>query len=69
MAENADLVGALEKASFTGPRGRISIDPATHGATQNFYIVKTVKKADRIGFETIETVPDVVDPVKGCVFK
>jgi len=63
------LVGALEKASFTGPRGRISIDPATHGATQNFYIVKTVKKADRIGFETIETVPDVVDPVKGCVFK
>ena len=63
------FVGALEKASFIGPRGRISIDPATHGATQNFYIVKTVKKADRIGFETVETVPDVVDPVKGCVFK
>ena len=63
------LVGALEKVTFNGPRGRISIDPATHGATQNFYIVKTVKKADRIGFETIETFADVVDPVKGCAFK
>ncbi len=63
------LVGALEKVTFNGPRGRISIDPATHGATQNFYIVKTVKKADRIGFETIETFTDVVDPVKGCAFK
>lgn len=63
------LVTALEKVTFNGPRGRISIDPATHGATQNFYIVKTVKKDDRIGFETIETFADVVDPVKGCVFK
>lgn len=63
------LVSALEKVTFNGPRGRISIDPATHGATQNFYIVKTVKRADRIGFETIETFADVVDPVKGCAFK
>ena len=63
------LVSALEKVTFNGPRGRISIDPATHGATQNFYIVKTVKRADRIGFETIETFADVVAPVKGCAFK
>ena len=68
-ADRAALVGALEKASFTGPRGPIRIDPANHGATQNFYIVKTVQREGRIGFETLETVPNVVDPVKGCVFK
>jgi branched-chain amino acid transport system substrate-binding protein len=67
--DRAALAAALEKSSFVGPRGPIKIDPQTHGATQNFYIVKTVKRGDRIGFETLETFPEVVDPVKGCVMK
>jgi branched-chain amino acid transport system substrate-binding protein len=67
--DRPSLVTALENVSFVGPRGLIKIDPQTHGATQNFYIVKTVKRGDRIGFETLETFPDVADPVKGCVLK
>jgi len=67
--DRAAFAAALAKASFTGPRGPIKIDPQTHGATQNFYIVKTVKRGDRTGFETLETVAEVADPVKGCVMK
>lgn len=63
------FAAALEKTSFMGPRGPIKIDPQTHGATQNFYIVKTVKRGERTGFETLETIAEVADPVKGCVLK
>jgi len=35
-------------------------------ATQNVYIVKTVKKGGKVAFEVIDTYRDFVDPVKGC---
>lgn len=63
------LVDALEKVSYTGPRGPMTMDPSTHSATQNVYIAKTVKRDGKIGFEILETFPKVVDPVKGCTFK
>ena len=38
-----------------------------HQATQNVYIVKTVKKSDgNVAFEIIDTYPNFEDPVKGC---
>jgi len=39
-----------------------------HQATQNVYIVKTVKEGDGVGFEVIDTYPNFVDPVQGCPF-
>jgi hypothetical protein len=37
-----------------------------HQATQNVYIVRTVKKDDAVAFEIIDTYPNVEDPVQGC---
>jgi branched-chain amino acid transport system substrate-binding protein len=60
------LVSALEKVSYTGPRGPMSM-AKNRQATQNVYIVKTVQKNDgNTGFEVIDTYKDFVDPVKGC---
>ena len=60
------LVSALEKVSYTGPRGPMSM-AKNRQATQNVYIVKTVQKSDgNTGFEVIDTYKNFVDPVKGC---
>ena len=57
---------ALENVSYTGPRGPMSM-AKNRQATQNVYIVKTVKKSDgKTGFEVIDTYKNFVDPVKGC---
>jgi hypothetical protein len=37
-----------------------------HQATQNVYIVKTVKKDNAVAFDIIDTYMNVEDPVKGC---
>jgi branched-chain amino acid transport system substrate-binding protein len=67
--DKAALVAEMEKVSYTGPRGPMKMDPKNHTATQNVYIAKTVKRGDDIGFEVIETIPNVADPVTGCTFK
>jgi branched-chain amino acid transport system substrate-binding protein len=59
------LVSALEKVAYTGPRGPIKM-AKNHMATQNVYIVKTVKKGGSVAFEVIDTYPNFEDPVKGC---
>lgn len=63
------LVSAIERVTFTSPRGPLKIEPNSRGATQNVYIVKSVARGDGIGFEVLETVPNVKDPVPGCVLK
>ena len=60
------LLSALEKVSYTGPRGPMSM-AKNRQATQNVYIVKSVQKSDgNTGFEVIDTYKNFVDPVKGC---
>ena len=61
------LVGAIEKVAYTGPRGPMKM-AKNHQATQNVYIVKTVKKDNAVAFDLIDTYRDVEDPVKGCNF-
>lgn len=63
------LVKAIEGVSYRGPRGPMRMDPKTRGATQNVYIAKTVQKGSEVGFEILETIPNVADPVTGCVLK
>jgi len=59
------LLSAIEKVAYNGPRGPIKM-AKNHMATQNVYIVKTVKKDGKVAFELIDTFRDFVDPVKGC---
>jgi branched-chain amino acid transport system substrate-binding protein len=59
------LVSALEKVAYVGPRGPMKM-AKNHQATQNVYIVRTVKKDDAVAFEIIDTYPNVEDPVQGC---
>jgi branched-chain amino acid transport system substrate-binding protein len=61
----AALVDAIDKVSYEGPRGPMKMGK-NRQATQNVYIVKTVKKGDSVAFQVIDTYPNFVDPVKGC---
>ena len=67
--DKAALVAAMEKVSFTGPRGPIKLSSSNRSITQNFYIVKTVKKGDKVGFDLVETLKDMEDPISGCKLK
>jgi branched-chain amino acid transport system substrate-binding protein len=59
------LVSAIEKVAYVGPRGPMKM-AKNHQATQNVYIVKTVKKGNVVAFDLIDTYQNVEDPVKGC---
>jgi branched-chain amino acid transport system substrate-binding protein len=59
------LVGAIEKVAYTGPRGPMKM-AKNHQATQNVYIVKTVKKDNAVAFDIIDTFANFEDPVEGC---
>lgn len=58
------LLAAMKGASWTSPRGPISIDPATRDVVQNIY-VREVKKVDGQLFNVeFATIPNVKDPYK-----
>lgn len=63
--DRAALVKAIENVAYEGPRGPMKM-AKNHMATQNVYIVKTVKKGADVAFDIIDTYPNFVDPVKGC---
>jgi branched-chain amino acid transport system substrate-binding protein len=64
--DKAAFVAAMEKVTFTGPRGPIKLSSTDRSVVQNFYIVKSVKRGDSTGFELIETLPNYPDPATGC---
>jgi len=57
---------ALAKVRFTGPRGPLRIDPATHNVIQNMYVFRNELVDGRIAQRVLATIPDVQDPVNGC---
>jgi branched-chain amino acid transport system substrate-binding protein len=63
--DKAALVKAIEQVAYEGPRGPMKMGK-NRQATQNVYIVKTIKKGASVAFEIIDTYPNFVDPVKGC---
>jgi branched-chain amino acid transport system substrate-binding protein len=67
--DKAALVSAMEKVSFTGPRGPIQFSSSSRGITQNWYIVKTVKKGKDIAFDVLDTYSNYKDPIDGCKLK
>ena len=57
----------LAKVRFTGPRGPLKIDPATHNIVQNIYVFRNEFKDGKIVQHILETIADVQDPPNGCV--
>ena len=57
---------ALAGVRFTGPRGPLRIDPATHNVVQNMYVFRNELENGRVVPRVLATIPDVQDPVNGC---
>lgn len=64
--DRTSIAAALPKASYTGPRGPLKIDPATNNIVQNIYIYETVADGDGLTQKVIGTVEAVRDDPNGC---
>jgi len=64
--DRESLAAALAKVSYTGPRGPLKIDPATHNIVQNIYVYETVADGDGLTQKIIATIPNVADEPNGC---
>lgn len=60
------LANALRQVSFDGPRGQLSIDPATNNIVQPIYIYETVAGEGGLTQRVIAQLPAETDPVNGC---
>ena len=60
------LATALRQVSFTGPRGALSIDPATNNVVQPIHVYETVTGAEGMTQTVLATLPAEADPVNGC---
>jgi branched-chain amino acid transport system substrate-binding protein len=58
------LLAAMKGASWTSPRGPISIDPDTRDIVQNIYLRKVEKKDGQLFNVEFATIPAVKDPYK-----
>ncbi|MBW3098822.1 ABC transporter substrate-binding protein [Pseudohoeflea coraliihabitans] len=62
----AEIAAALPGVRYTGPRGPLQIDPATHNIIQNIYIYETVMSDEGITQKLLDTVENVRDAANGC---
>jgi branched-chain amino acid transport system substrate-binding protein len=60
------LGAALRQVRFTGPRGELSIDPATNNLVQPVYVYRTVTGEDGMTQAVLAELPAERDPVNGC---
>jgi branched-chain amino acid transport system substrate-binding protein len=68
-SDRETIAAALGKVSFTGPRGPLSIDPATNNLIQPIYVYETVAAETGLTQKVLATLPAQQDPVNGCVLK
>ncbi|WP_428929417.1 ABC transporter substrate-binding protein [Marinibacterium sp. SX1] len=64
--DRASLADALRQVSFEGPRGQLSIDPATNNVVQPIYVYETVEGAEGMTQTVLAELPAERDPVNGC---
>ncbi|MGX0903706.1 branched-chain amino acid transport system substrate-binding protein [Roseovarius sp. MBR-79] len=64
--DRESFANALRLVSFEGPRGALSIDPATNNIIQPIYVYETVAGADGITQKVLAQLPAEADPVNGC---
>ena len=55
--------------SWTSPRGKITIDPATRDIVQTVYIRRVEKGPDGLYDHEIDSIPAVKDPFKARMAK
>ncbi|WPY96194.1 ABC transporter substrate-binding protein (plasmid) [Limimaricola variabilis] len=65
-ADRESLAQALREVSFGGPRGQMSIDPATNNIVQPIYVYETVAGEDGLTQKVLATLPAEADPANGC---
>ena len=65
-SDRAALANALRQVSFEGPRGALSIDPATNNLVQPIYVYETVAGENGLTQKVLATLPAERDPVNGC---
>jgi len=59
------FANAIANVKYNSPRGPISMGK-TNTVLQNIYIVRTVKKGDKVGYDIVDTYKDFEDPIQGC---
>lgn len=64
-----ELAAAIPQVSYTGPRGPLRIDPATHNVVQNIYIYETVMENGALTQRVLDTVEAVRDQANGCALQ
>ncbi len=66
--EREAIAAALPKVSFDGPRGALSIDPATNNLVQPIYVYETVAAENGEGLtqKVVAQLDPEQDPVNGC---
>lgn len=60
------LAQALRAVRFDGPRGPLSVDPATNNIVQTVYVYETVEDAGGMTQKVLAAIPDQRDPANGC---
>jgi branched-chain amino acid transport system substrate-binding protein len=64
--DRATLANALRSVSFEGPRGQLSIDPATNNVVQPIYVYETVASEAGLTQKVLVALPAEADPANGC---
>ncbi|MEM6488526.1 MAG: ABC transporter substrate-binding protein [Pseudomonadota bacterium] len=62
----AALAAALSRVSFEGPRGTLSIDPATNNVVQPIYVYETVAGPEGLTQKLLAELPPEQDAPNGC---
>ena len=65
-ADRETLANALRQVSFDGPRGTLSIDPATNNVVQPIYVYETVAGENGLTQKVLAQLPAEADPANGC---
>jgi branched-chain amino acid transport system substrate-binding protein len=64
--DRASLATALRQVSFEGPRGQLSIDPATNNIIQPVYVYETVAGEGGLTQKVLAQLPAEADATNGC---
>ena len=64
--DRESLANALRQVRFDGPRGALSIDPATNNIVQPIYVYETIAGTDGLTQKVLAELPAETDPVNGC---
>jgi branched-chain amino acid transport system substrate-binding protein len=65
-ADGDSLLAAMKGASWTSPRGPVSIDPDTRDIVQNIYLRKVERMDGKLFNVEFATIPSVKDPYKAA---